>query len=110
MRISGRGASQGHVERGVRALARGTILLRPHVRGARSAAACRLHLDPDGSSFETSLEITLEEREGKTLMALVEKGFPNAGVRDMHEAGTPHAFDRVDRFIHARGSNEKAGR
>jgi len=76
----------------------------------RRVAYTSTQTDPDRSSFETSLEITLEEREGKTLMALVEKGFPNAGVRDMHEAGTPHAVDRVDRVIHALGSNEKAGR
>ncbi|MBA2715319.1 MAG: SRPBCC domain-containing protein [Rubrobacteraceae bacterium] len=64
---------------------------------------------PDGSSFETDVEITLEERDGKTLMTLVEKGFPSAGVRDLHEVGTPHAFDRVERFVRVRFSGERSG-
>lgn len=64
---------------------------------------------PDGSSFDTHVEIVLEEREGKTLMTVVEKGFPSAEVRDLHEVGLPHAFDRVERFVRARDSGERSG-
>jgi len=64
---------------------------------------------PDGSSFDTDVEITLEGRDGKTLMTLVEKGFPSAEVRDLHETGTPHAFDRVERFMDARAPGGRSG-
>ncbi len=64
---------------------------------------------PDGYSFDTEVEITLEERDGKTRMTLVEKGFPSAQERDLHEVGLPHAFDRVERFVHARFSGERSG-
>lgn len=42
-------------------------------------------------------------------MTLVERGFPSAEVRDLHEAGTPRAFERVARFIRARISGETRG-
>jgi len=64
---------------------------------------------PDGSSFDTDVEITLEERDERTLMTVVEKGFPSAEVRDLHEVGLPHAFDRVERFVRARVSGERSG-
>jgi hypothetical protein len=57
--------------------------------------------------FDTSVEITLDERDGKTLMTLVERGFPSAKVRDLHEAGMPYAFERVGRFVYARLSDER---
>jgi uncharacterized protein YndB with AHSA1/START domain len=72
----------------------------------RRIAYSSTETDPDGSSFDTSVEITLDERDGKTLMRLVERGFPSAEVRDFHEAGMPHAFERVERFVYARLSGE----
>jgi uncharacterized protein YndB with AHSA1/START domain len=63
---------------------------------------------PDGSSFDTDVEITFEERNGKTRMVMVQKGFPSYEMRDLHRVGLPTAFDRVERFIHARVSGERS--
>jgi uncharacterized protein YndB with AHSA1/START domain len=57
---------------------------------------------PDGSILEADVEITLAWRDGKTLMTLVERGYPSAEERDLHEVGTPHAYDRLERFVLAR--------
>jgi uncharacterized protein YndB with AHSA1/START domain len=57
---------------------------------------------PDGSILEADVEITLEERGGKTLMTLIERGYPNAEERDLHEVGTPHAYDRLECFVRTR--------
>jgi uncharacterized protein YndB with AHSA1/START domain len=64
---------------------------------------------PDGSSFDTDVEVTFEEEGGKTRMKIVQRGFPSAEVRDLHMVGLPHAFDRVERFIHAQVSGEGTG-
>jgi uncharacterized protein YndB with AHSA1/START domain len=57
---------------------------------------------PDGSALHLEGEITLEERDGATLMTFVQRGFPDVEVRDQHAAGLPGAFDRVERVIRAR--------
>lgn len=62
---------------------------------------------PDTSSFDTDVEITLEERDGKTLMRVVERGFPSAEERDLHAVGLPRTFDRVARFVRERVSGER---
>ena len=62
--------------------------------------------DLDGSSFETTVEISLEGfADGKTLMRVVESGFPSAEERDFHETGLPNAFERVGRFVRERDSD-----
>ena len=58
---------------------------------------------PDGSSFDVDVEVTFEERDGKTRMIMVQKGFPSYEMRDLHEVGLPHAFERVERFIRTKG-------
>jgi uncharacterized protein YndB with AHSA1/START domain len=61
--------------------------------------------DRDGSSFETSVEISLEGLAGgRTLMKVVEAGFPSAEERDFHMTGLPKAFERVARFVRDRVS------
>ena len=64
---------------------------------------------PDGSSFDSHVEVTFEGEGGKTRMTVVQRGFPSAEVRDFHRVGLPHAFDRVERFIRARVSGEGSG-
>jgi uncharacterized protein YndB with AHSA1/START domain len=54
---------------------------------------------PDGSSFETTLEFTFEPRGGRTLMTMVQAGFPSEGLRDEHTVGVPNAFDRLERAL-----------
>jgi uncharacterized protein YndB with AHSA1/START domain len=61
--------------------------------------------DRDGSSFETSVEISLEGLAGgRTLMRIVEVGFPSAEERDFHLTGMPNALERVARFVRDRVS------
>lgn len=61
--------------------------------------------DRDGSSFETRVEISLQGLAGgRTLMRLVEEGFPSPEERDLHSTGLPEALERVARFVRGRGS------
>ncbi len=59
---------------------------------------------PDGRSLDLDVEIAFEEQNGKTLMTMVQRGFPGAEVRDFHEVGLPDAFDRLARRVRARRS------
>jgi uncharacterized protein YndB with AHSA1/START domain len=54
---------------------------------------------PDGSNFETAITITFEAQDGKTLMTIVQTGFPNAEERDGHQAGWPGFIDRLERVV-----------
>ena len=75
----------------------------------RIAFASEQHTSPDGSILEADVEITLEERDGKTLLTLVERGYPSAGERDLHEVGTPHAYDRLERYVQTRAGRTTKG-
>jgi uncharacterized protein YndB with AHSA1/START domain len=57
---------------------------------------------PDGSSLDFALELTFEERDGRTLMTLTQSGFPTAELRDEHGRGVPNAVDRLERALRAR--------
>jgi len=58
----------------------------------------------DGSSFEVELEFTFEDHDGKTLMTMVQRGFPNVELRDEHERGLPNAFARLQRIVSRGGT------
>lgn len=61
---------------------------------------------PDGSSFDSDVEITFQEQEdGKTRMTIVQRGFPSAEMRDLHEVGLPDAFGRINRVLRARAQS-----
>ena len=70
------------------------VIERPH-RLVLASIETRL----DGSSFHTQLEFTFEDRNGKTLMTMTQRGFPTAELRDEHERGVPNAFARLERLI-----------
>jgi uncharacterized protein YndB with AHSA1/START domain len=53
----------------------------------------------DGSSLEFETEFTFEERDGKTLMTMIQRGLPTAELREEHRAGLPNAFARLQRAI-----------
>jgi uncharacterized protein YndB with AHSA1/START domain len=55
----------------------------------------------DGSSFDTELEFTFQEQDGKTLMTMVHSGFPSVELRDEHRVGLPNAFARLERAVSA---------
>jgi uncharacterized protein YndB with AHSA1/START domain len=54
---------------------------------------------PDGSSFETDIVITFERQNGKTLMTIVQTGFPNEEHRDAHQGGWPGFIDRLEQVV-----------
>jgi uncharacterized protein YndB with AHSA1/START domain len=60
----------------------------------------------DGSSFHTTLEFSFEAREGKTLMTMIQKGFPTIELRDEHQRGVPNAVARLERLVHACGPSD----
>jgi uncharacterized protein YndB with AHSA1/START domain len=54
---------------------------------------------PDGSSVEYETEFIFEERDGKTLMTMIQSGLPTAELRDEHRVGVPDAFTRLEHAI-----------
>jgi uncharacterized protein YndB with AHSA1/START domain len=53
---------------------------------------------PDGRSFETLVTVTFAPRGDKTLVTLVDSGFPDEAMRSAHENGWPSflaAFETV---------------
>ena len=53
----------------------------------------------DGSSLEFEIEFIFEERHGKTLMTMIQRGLPTAELREEHRIGMPNAFARHERGI-----------
>jgi uncharacterized protein YndB with AHSA1/START domain len=53
----------------------------------------------DGSSLEFEIEFIFEERDGKTLMTMMQRGLPTAELREEHRSGMPNAFARLERVI-----------
>jgi uncharacterized protein YndB with AHSA1/START domain len=56
---------------------------------------------PDGTSFDIELEFTFEEQDGKTVMVMVQRGFPTRELRDEHQVGLPNAIARLERAVRA---------
>lgn len=54
---------------------------------------------PDGRSFETLVTVTFEERDGKTLLTLLDAGYPNDEQRDAHAGGWPSFLDAFERVL-----------
>ena len=57
---------------------------------------------PDGSSFDTGMEVTFQERDGRTQMTIVHTGFPSAKLRDDHRGGWSGFLDRLEWVVDAR--------
>jgi uncharacterized protein YndB with AHSA1/START domain len=60
----------------------------------------------DGSSLHTTLEFTFEARGAKTLMTMIQHGFPTVELRDEHRRGVPNAFARLERLVARHGRFE----
>ena len=56
---------------------------------------------PDGSSFDFTMELTFEARHGKTLMTIIQSGFPTDELREEHGRGLPDGFARLERALRA---------
>jgi uncharacterized protein YndB with AHSA1/START domain len=57
---------------------------------------------PDGSSVDTSMEVTFQEQDGGTRMTVVQRGFPTAEVRDEFADGWLSILDGLGRVVAAR--------
>jgi hypothetical protein len=47
------------------------------------------------------IEFTFEAQDGRTLMTVIQTGFPTTELRDEHARGAPNAFVRLERVIHS---------
>jgi uncharacterized protein YndB with AHSA1/START domain len=56
---------------------------------------------PDAPSLEIRIEFSFEAQGGRTLMTVIQTGFPTTELRDEHARGAPTAFARLERVIHA---------
>ncbi|HEY1274066.1 MAG TPA: SRPBCC domain-containing protein [Thermoleophilaceae bacterium] len=56
---------------------------------------------PDRPSFDFAVEFTFEAQDGRTLMTVIQSGFPTPELRDEHGRGVPNAFARLERAIRA---------
>jgi uncharacterized protein YndB with AHSA1/START domain len=54
---------------------------------------------PDGTSVETRVTVTFEERDGRTLLTLLDTGFPTGEQRDEFERGWPDFLDAYERSL-----------
>jgi uncharacterized protein YndB with AHSA1/START domain len=60
---------------------------------------------PDGSSVDTSMEVTFVEEAGGTRLTIVQRGFPTAEVRDEFGDGWPSILDGLERVVAARATD-----
>ncbi len=58
---------------------------------------------PDGSSLQFATEFTFEPHDGRTLMTMIQSGFPTAELREEHGRGVPNALARLEGAIRASG-------
>ena len=54
---------------------------------------------PDGRAFETHVTVTFEERDGKTLMTVLDADYPSEEQRQAHENGWPAFIDAYERTL-----------
>ena len=54
---------------------------------------------PDGSSFGFTIEFTFEAHDGKTLMTIIQSGFPTDELREEHGRGVLNGFARLERAL-----------
>jgi len=54
---------------------------------------------PDGDSFVTRLTVSFDAQDGKTLLTIVQTGFPNSEQRDAHQGGWPGFIDRLEQVV-----------
>jgi len=58
---------------------------------------------PDGSTIETNVEVTFRAEGGKTLMTVVQSGFPAEEIRDfVADTAWIGAFDRLNAYFAAK--------
>ena len=60
--------------------------------------------DRGGQDFGTNVTVTFEERDGKTLLTIVQTGFQRKDDGDGVEGGWPSTLDALERVIAERRS------
>jgi len=60
----------------------------------------------DDSTLEFETEFLFEERDGKTLMTMIQRGLPTAELREEHGRGVPNAFARLTKAIRDKGESD----
>jgi uncharacterized protein YndB with AHSA1/START domain len=57
---------------------------------------------PNGPRWDTELVITFDRQGNKTLLTIVQTGFPTEKDRDDHQRGWPNFIDRLEKVVAAR--------
>jgi len=66
---------------------------------------------PDGTSFDTDMEVTFDEEPGgRTRLTIVQRGFPTPRLRDELADGWPSILDGLARVAASRTGGARAGR
>lgn len=74
------------------------VIERPHRLVSKSSFT-----SPDGSTMETDVEITFRDEHGKTMMTVVQSGFPDEAIRDfVANTAWNGAFDRINAYFAAK--------
>ena len=74
------------------------VVDRPHRLVSKST-----FLGPDGSALETDVEVTFRSEGGKTLMTVIQSGFPTEDLRDfVANTAWIGAFDRLNAYFAAK--------
>jgi uncharacterized protein YndB with AHSA1/START domain len=75
-----------------------TVVERPRQLAMRTTTT-----SPEGDRLDTEVDIRLEERDGRTRVTIVQRGFPQAEVRDYFAGyAWPGALDRIERYLRER--------
>jgi uncharacterized protein YndB with AHSA1/START domain len=75
-----------------------TEIDRPH----RLVASFSMHFSRSGRTDKSEVSLTLEDRNGKTLLTLVQDGFETEEERDAYLSGAPGFLDAVERAVSSR--------
>jgi uncharacterized protein YndB with AHSA1/START domain len=74
------------------------VIERPHQLVYKSSLT-----SPDGSTLDTDVEITFRDEGGKTMMTVVQSGFPDEAIRDfVANTAWIGAFERINAYFAAR--------
>ena len=71
---------------------------RPH----RIAFESTMSIADEGREFDSSVVVTFEEQDGKTLLSIIQSGFDRRQDRDGIEGGWPSILDALEQVVAAR--------
>ena len=60
-----------------------------------------------GSRFTFTIEFTFVERDGRTVMTMIQTGIPTSELRDEHGRGVPRSFTRLETIVRAHGGSQR---